>query len=282
MAEFILKQAVAVIDKRTTLICLDVAGQIRAIREPFVTIAGDFDSSPFHVHCRTIIAPYMAGFVNSQRAEANAELQRRPLKQRDKRKYGNRVPGPDRRPEIQVDDSVVPVRITGALYGRRWTAWARGARADTDVTGWDRNTGWQHLGRSMNALLRGTAAPRDAVAARGPVLAFDRFFRRNKVSVDDAFLLHRGVAPSPTFDPGAVLVQGQTFLDAGWFGGSLRPEVAEAFAGSGGWMLQVTVPAGRSFVYGMKAQAEKVLPRGSRFLVTRVDRATRTAYLTLE
>lgn len=82
MADLILKQWVSVIDRRTTIICLHAAGQIREVLEPFNTLNGDMDMPPAHVHCRAIAVPWMAGFVNVQRAEANAELQRRPMKQR--------------------------------------------------------------------------------------------------------------------------------------------------------------------------------------------------------
>lgn len=95
MADLVFKQAVAVIDKRTTLICVDVAGQIVPVTEPFETMAGTYDVPPFHVHCRTMVAPWVEGFVNDQRRLANAELKRRPKKHRDKRKYVNRIPGPD-------------------------------------------------------------------------------------------------------------------------------------------------------------------------------------------
>lgn len=79
------KQAVAVIDSRTTNVCLKVAGQIVPLDDPFSTLNGDFDQPPFHSHCRTIVQPYMAGFVNEQRDLSNAELQRRPLAERDTR-----------------------------------------------------------------------------------------------------------------------------------------------------------------------------------------------------
>lgn len=82
MADLILKQWVSVIDRRTTIICLHAAGQIRSVLEPFDTLNGQMDMPPAHVHCRAIAVPWMAGFVNVQRQDANAELQNRPLKQR--------------------------------------------------------------------------------------------------------------------------------------------------------------------------------------------------------
>lgn len=95
-----MKQVVAVIDERTTVVCLHAAGQIRPVDEPFETLAGDFDYPPFHVHCRSVEVPWMAGFVNEQRAAANAELQTRPLKERRIGPNGptGRMPPPPRNP----------------------------------------------------------------------------------------------------------------------------------------------------------------------------------------
>lgn len=87
MADLLWKQAHAVIDERTTLVCLHVAGQIQPIDSPYETLNGAFDSPPFHVHCRSLSVPYMEGFVNDMADESNAELQRRPLSQRDTRKF---------------------------------------------------------------------------------------------------------------------------------------------------------------------------------------------------
>lgn len=93
-----LKQLMAVIDGVTTVVCLDAAGQIREPREPFDTLNGQFQHPPFHIHCRSIIVPYLPGFVVDQRRPANAELARRPRKQRRKGPGGSTasVPPPDR------------------------------------------------------------------------------------------------------------------------------------------------------------------------------------------
>lgn len=72
------------VDKVTTIVCLDAAGQIQPVDEPFETLAGEFDQPPFHIHCRTGVVPWLPGFVSDQRQLANAELLRRPLKQRRK------------------------------------------------------------------------------------------------------------------------------------------------------------------------------------------------------
>lgn len=86
------KQLVAVLDNRTTFVCLKAAGQIQPLEDPFSTLNGEFDGPPFHISCRTIVAPYMTGFVNEQRAASNKELQRRPREQRDWRKGKNPPP----------------------------------------------------------------------------------------------------------------------------------------------------------------------------------------------
>ena len=48
----------------------------------FQTLAGEFEQPPFHIHCRSILVPWIPGMVNEQRDLANAELQNRPVKQR--------------------------------------------------------------------------------------------------------------------------------------------------------------------------------------------------------
>lgn len=72
--------AMPVIDNRTTRICLHVAGQIVDTDEEFETLAGNFMDPPFHIHCRTMVGPWMPGMINNVRKESNAELQRRPMK----------------------------------------------------------------------------------------------------------------------------------------------------------------------------------------------------------
>lgn len=94
MGDLVLKQAVAVIDQRTTLVCLNVAGQIKRVSEPFDTLNGALEVPPFHVHCRAIVVPYLRGAINDQREQANAELMRRPVKQRDPRKVKSLPPVP--------------------------------------------------------------------------------------------------------------------------------------------------------------------------------------------
>lgn len=78
----LMKQAVAVIDKRTTMVCLRVAGQVRPVDEPFDTLMGDIMEPPFHVHCRTLVAPWMPGMTSDIRKDANAEIALRPPKEK--------------------------------------------------------------------------------------------------------------------------------------------------------------------------------------------------------
>lgn len=78
------------------MICLDCAGQVRDLAAKFHTLAGDFHQPPFHIWCRSVVIPYLPGFVTEQRSEANAEISRRPLAQRRKGPggVGARIPPP--------------------------------------------------------------------------------------------------------------------------------------------------------------------------------------------
>lgn len=106
------KQLIAVVDPATTMICLDCAGQIRGLSEDFHTLAGDFSHPPFHRWCRSVVIPYVTGITTEHRAEANVEINRRPLKERRKGPggVGARIPPPphqatlDRRAEITAGD----------------------------------------------------------------------------------------------------------------------------------------------------------------------------------
>jgi hypothetical protein len=90
------KQLLATIDPATTMICLDAAGQIRELDQPFDTLAGVYDHPPFHRWCRSVIIPYLDGFLTGHRGEANSEINRRPLAQRRKGPtgVGARIPPP--------------------------------------------------------------------------------------------------------------------------------------------------------------------------------------------
>jgi hypothetical protein len=93
----LLKQLYVVVDKVTTVVCLDAAGQIKELDEPF------------HIHCRTGVMPWLPGFVAEQRADANAELRRRPEKTKRKSAlgfHGRLPPAPDPGPQLPVRPSV--------------------------------------------------------------------------------------------------------------------------------------------------------------------------------
>lgn len=95
MTALIRKQVVAVIDERTTMVCLHAAGMITEVGEPFQTLAGDFMEPPFHIHCRSIMRPWMSGFLSGTRKAANAEMKKRPMAQRrlgPNGEIGSRVP----------------------------------------------------------------------------------------------------------------------------------------------------------------------------------------------
>lgn len=78
------KVLVAVIDARTTSICLAVAGQVRPLDADFQTPNGPMPYPPFHYHCRSIAAPFLAGTVVGQVADASGELFRRAQETRAK------------------------------------------------------------------------------------------------------------------------------------------------------------------------------------------------------
>ena len=86
MPDLIFKQVWSQIDERTTLVCLNAAGQVRPVDVPFDTLLGQYDAPPFHMGCRSISLPYLMGQTSTQRSDANAELQRRPVAERDARK----------------------------------------------------------------------------------------------------------------------------------------------------------------------------------------------------
>jgi hypothetical protein len=108
----VLKQVVAVIDERTTIICLAAAGQIQPLEEPFATKNGLFDHPPFHISCRDVVVPWMAGFVNEERAKANAELKRRPASERRKAdpRFGGKAgpPAYDENRPVDAHGQLVP------------------------------------------------------------------------------------------------------------------------------------------------------------------------------
>lgn len=125
------KQLLAVVDSRTTMVCLDCAGQIREADEPFETLMGSFAAPPFHLHCRSIVAPYTPDMINEQRDAANAEIRARPRSEKRKGPHGYEGPLPPPAPAsaaVQVlrprPDTLPPAagaRLPGAH--RQLTDW---------------------------------------------------------------------------------------------------------------------------------------------------------------
>lgn len=115
-----LKQLAATIDDVTTIVCLDCAGQIREVDEPFDTLNGAFQHPPLHIHCRSIVVPWLPGFINTQRGPANAELARRPAKQRRKGPEGSTAsnPPPDRSNPPGKRPPVAPVTTAARRRAR--------------------------------------------------------------------------------------------------------------------------------------------------------------------
>jgi hypothetical protein len=137
VTDLVRKQVVAVIDERTTMVCLHAAGMIAEIGEPFETLAGDFNAPPFHVHCRSIMRPWMSGFLSGTREAANAEMQKRPKSQRrlgPNGEIGSRIPPAyDWNPPT---DYTFPGSKDASFYGPRDNSveFATGKGLERDVT----------------------------------------------------------------------------------------------------------------------------------------------------
>jgi hypothetical protein len=128
----VFKQLDAVIDGRTTVICLHAAGQIQPVGSPYNTLAGEFDEPPFHVHCRSVSVPYLPGMTATVRDLANQELLRRPARQRavaDSRSP-SRIPRPSV-PAMQAGPGArSDVTVRGVIArARRWLVRRRRRRS---------------------------------------------------------------------------------------------------------------------------------------------------------
>ena len=82
MKACVMKQIVAVLDGRTTMVCLRAAGQVRPVGKPFDVLTGQFDAPPFHWGCRSTVVPWVPGIVSGQKDVANEEIKRRPAQER--------------------------------------------------------------------------------------------------------------------------------------------------------------------------------------------------------
>lgn len=101
----LLKELIAQIDDRTTVICLDAAGQLVEVNKPFVTLSGIYMSPPFHWNCRSIVSFIAQGMNRSagQIGPANRELETRYQTQGRERfrkevRRSTRLAAPGRRP----------------------------------------------------------------------------------------------------------------------------------------------------------------------------------------
>jgi hypothetical protein len=129
------KQLLAVVDGATTMICLNAAGQIRDLDQPFTTLAGEFELPPFHIHCRSIAVPYVQGVIRRARREANAEIRRRPVKEKRRGPDGfeGQLPPPPPVDAPPQEDQALPrpipaasSRLPGRLLG--WLSSLSGLR----------------------------------------------------------------------------------------------------------------------------------------------------------
>lgn len=268
----LMKQVTAVIDDRTTYVCLHAAGQIVPVEAPFDTINGQYDAPPFHIHCRSISAPWMPGFGNDMAAEANSELLRRPEKYRDWRSFKGmpspddapfRGPStlPDLRPNKYVNATRMtpdPIVVTGAVVlpvpldldaatkvidemQTKWVYSRSDWRALRDYRGYG------HEG--MNEFLRrGTV--RNPKGAEEQVESLKRLFR-NAPTTPQSITVYRGIDASTRAVLADMLAEGNTMIDRGFLSTTLDRDVTRGFTGSArdqGAVMEILVPKGKKFV----------------------------------
>lgn len=114
MPDLVLKQLVAEIDRRTSMLCLHAAGQVQPVDQPYDTLAGLIDRPPFHWHCRSQSVPVVPGAKSALREAANEEILSRTPGQKALLKTGYRKP-----PGRPTTPEVVPVieRLKNPLPG---------------------------------------------------------------------------------------------------------------------------------------------------------------------
>lgn len=271
-----MKQATAVVDRRTTPVCLHVAGQIRPVEEPFETLLGPQMEPPFHVHCRTIVGIWMPGFVNDQRREANAELQQRPLKQRRIGPGGQTGPLPPKAgPRTPPPTTGLP-RPAALADETSWHAWldTLPLRARSAVETYN---GGAY--RRMNQVLRGTETRAMWVKAEAQrIRALDAVFADDAYVLPAAVEVFRGVPKRRADD----LVTGQRYVDEGYGSTTLDLSVAPEFTKGDGWVLRIRLDEGQRVLLGNARESELVLPRGMEYRVVDVDEDARTIVLEVE
>lgn len=283
MADDVLyKQVLAVIDERTTMVCLRAAGQIRRINEDFDTLMGDLPAPPFHIHCRSVVVPYMHGFVDTQKARANAEIQQRPSKDRawgpsDRGQRRLPIPAPDY--EGGVPTATPPLAAPKSYRG--------GTPVPAPST-WGTLTDPERLATETRAALA------SYVVDGGPVLAWGRSgrplasappaiqaqVRRLDEAIAAAPALKKPVTvyhalTAPALVTGRTRANGLRFRVDSFVSGTVNRNVAGAAAAGDAVLLVIVVPAGSRVLRpasasgqdGFLHEREVLLPRGTVFEV---------------
>lgn len=126
MKPIMMRQVVAVIDDRTTMVCLRAAGQTAFVGEPFEVLTGDLMDPPFHWGCRSVTAPWVPGMISDQKRLANAEIMKRPYEERrfGPDGYEGKIPGvPKAAPRLpMIRRGSLPADVREALENARWLA----------------------------------------------------------------------------------------------------------------------------------------------------------------
>lgn len=178
--DLVLRQLVATLDDRTTPLCLHAAGQIQPWDKPFDTLGGEFMDPPFHLNCRSFVAPWVPGSVNEMRRMANEELQRRPASER---RIGPGGEGPTGIPPAPRPSPGSPP--TPAPAGRSMTSKLNDGPVEREVlTGGNRADSVELLtfDDGSQAVLKKTAGPFAQEEARKEFLAARV---ANVVGIDD-------------------------------------------------------------------------------------------------
>jgi hypothetical protein len=275
----IFRQLTAVLDDRTTVICLHAAGQIVGVKQPFDTLAGTFMNPPFHVHCRSIAVPWVPGFVNEQRRLSNAELQRRPLAQRDTRNFDNRIPGPDGgEPGVVPPSSVAPEIPEPVDYLERKAATDAVPLTDVETLPSTQRAGvasYMEDGYgSINRALRRTGPVDDQIQSW--IGDIDRLMGDS--SVEANVVVWRGI--SAAGDVLSELKVGDVLIDDAFMSTSFDRGIAEDFVGSRSarpdqsMLLRILVGNGsraRSLYSPESDELEMLIDRGSGLRVTAIE-----------
>jgi hypothetical protein len=279
----LLKQVVAQIDERTTVICLDAAGQLRMPEEAFETLNGEFQAPPFHLHCRDLVAAWLPGMVDTQREAANAELRKRPLKQRQKNLEGvgaRKIPVPDKPavPDVppveplpeQLGEDRASLRATFSMYRDLTTGMdALEPREETARVAYIAD-GFEVLNRGLR---EGGKFPDGESYAGLSYTDMDRSLRSafGRVKTTAAVVVFRGAGSSSRLANVAV---GDVLHDDAPMSTAVLAQTARDFMKDGGRMLQILVPAGHPALLGAQNEFELILPPGTTLRVVEVDEDT--------